>query len=432
MPNEKAVIPYDANGEVATSQDATGDDMFLGISSTPVTDTQAAILSSPVSPDDIEVRPDGQIYYPEMKYRTLLNKAFGPAGWGMRPMASPIVKDGLVMQTWALYIGGRFISVATGENQLVAENLQMTYGDVLEGAKSVALRRLCKDLGVAAELWDRAFVENFKKTHCVKVWTEKSKKPLWRKLSSEPFYGETACSDDSPNKDKYVKSGNVGTKARKIIEDSRMEGEHDQRTEGEKVQQAMSSPQSQSSGTNTPAPEYVEGILTYRNNGNAKEVNFNGKWFVANNQIPKPLAEKLASLFSNEHEARNHAKKHFAGNAGLSTLTYEEAAAVYEWKKNGKPHPRWYQDKIDDVGKNKSTAQDITERLQKCGLAGNKNPLVAKWAKDLKWPQPYVFDAKVVGLLSEVCALIENGTYKLSSREDVAELDKMVMEAWKS
>jgi len=34
---------------------------------------------------DIEMKPDGMIYLPEIKYRRILNRAFGPGGWGLAP-----------------------------------------------------------------------------------------------------------------------------------------------------------------------------------------------------------------------------------------------------------------------------------------------------------------------------------------------------------
>jgi hypothetical protein len=181
------------------------ENLYQGISRVEISDEAEKVLSEPINPDDIEVRPDGQIYYPEMKYRVLLNKAFGRGKWGIRPVGSPMIREGLVMQTWALYIGGKFVSQATGECMLVTANEQMTYGDILEGAKSVALRRLCKDLGIASELWDRSFVLKFLNAYCVKVWVNKKSKPQWRKIADPDFYGEYGIADDSPNKDKWQK-----------------------------------------------------------------------------------------------------------------------------------------------------------------------------------------------------------------------------------
>ena len=58
---------------------------FHGISSKPVTEEQFRVLMAPLAVKDIEVKPDGVIYLPEIKYRRRLNETFGPMGWGMIP-----------------------------------------------------------------------------------------------------------------------------------------------------------------------------------------------------------------------------------------------------------------------------------------------------------------------------------------------------------
>jgi len=37
-------------------------------------------LLAPLDPEDVEIKPDGMIYLPEIKYRRILNLAFGPGG----------------------------------------------------------------------------------------------------------------------------------------------------------------------------------------------------------------------------------------------------------------------------------------------------------------------------------------------------------------
>jgi hypothetical protein len=51
---------------------------------------------------------------------------------------------------------------AWGEQAYHANNKQMTYGDALEGAKSNAIVRCGKELGIARELWRRAYLEELK------------------------------------------------------------------------------------------------------------------------------------------------------------------------------------------------------------------------------------------------------------------------------
>jgi hypothetical protein len=61
----------------------------------------------------------------------------------------------------------------------------------LEGAKSNALMRCCKDLGIASELWDPNYIIEWSKKHAVKVWCEhqvnKNKKLLTRRRDRPAF-----------------------------------------------------------------------------------------------------------------------------------------------------------------------------------------------------------------------------------------------------
>lgn len=80
---------------------------FQGLSSTPFTPEQAAILQQEIPFDDIEIKPDGIIYLPEIKYRRILNRAFGPGGWGLAPRGETIVTGKLVTREYGLVAGGR-------------------------------------------------------------------------------------------------------------------------------------------------------------------------------------------------------------------------------------------------------------------------------------------------------------------------------------
>lgn len=80
---------------------------FHGLSTTPFTAEQAAILQQELSYDDIEIKPDGIIYLPEIKYRRILNKAFGPGGWGLAPRGETIVTGKVVTREYGLVCHGR-------------------------------------------------------------------------------------------------------------------------------------------------------------------------------------------------------------------------------------------------------------------------------------------------------------------------------------
>ncbi|KAF2165809.1 hypothetical protein M409DRAFT_67135 [Zasmidium cellare ATCC 36951] len=156
---------------------------FHGLSSSPFTPEQSDILQQRLDFDDIEIKPDGIVYLPEIKYRRILNRAFGPGGWGLAPRGETIVTGKVVTREYGLVCGGRLVSIARGEQ---------TYFDpdgiptATEGCKSNALMRCCKDLGIASELWDPRFIKKFmaemgKETMVEHAATKKRRKHWMRK-----------------------------------------------------------------------------------------------------------------------------------------------------------------------------------------------------------------------------------------------------------
>ncbi len=73
----------------------------------------------------------------------------------IRPFPLQGENDGgqLITREYALYCLGRFTAQAVGEHTFYSKN-NLSYGKACESAKSNALMRCCKDLGVASELWD--------------------------------------------------------------------------------------------------------------------------------------------------------------------------------------------------------------------------------------------------------------------------------------
>lgn len=80
---------------------------FHGLSSQPFSKEAADVLLSPIPFDDVEVKPDGIIYLPEIKYRRILNRAFGPGGWGLAPRGETIVTPKSITREYALVAHGR-------------------------------------------------------------------------------------------------------------------------------------------------------------------------------------------------------------------------------------------------------------------------------------------------------------------------------------
>ena len=56
----------------------TPDFKYSDLAANPFPDNVIKVLSNPIDPLDVEVKPDGILYVPEIKYRRLLMQAFGP------------------------------------------------------------------------------------------------------------------------------------------------------------------------------------------------------------------------------------------------------------------------------------------------------------------------------------------------------------------
>jgi len=160
-------------------------------------------LDEPIDDLNIEIRPDGLIYPPQVFWRDKLNQTFKRGQWALikhksskDPVRDKVYYDG------SLFIRNCFISRATGEAEYHSSNPMQSWASVEESAKSDCLGRCCKDLGIFKELWQPNFVRTWLKKHAVKVWIEdnnKKAKISWRRVDSDPYWNETGIAKDSPN-----------------------------------------------------------------------------------------------------------------------------------------------------------------------------------------------------------------------------------------
>jgi hypothetical protein len=84
--------------EIANDSGPFGEESFLsgqfeGIGAASFGPQVNEKLSVPIDANDVEVKPDGIMYYPEIKYRKRLNEAFGAGGWGLVPTGPHTVKN---------------------------------------------------------------------------------------------------------------------------------------------------------------------------------------------------------------------------------------------------------------------------------------------------------------------------------------------------
>ena len=98
---------------------------FSGLSSQPFAKEIADVLLAPLDIMDVEIKPgkrfqnvilkfvislwnlDGLCYLPEIKYRRILNTAFGPGGWGLAARSETNVGPKTVSREYALVCLGR-------------------------------------------------------------------------------------------------------------------------------------------------------------------------------------------------------------------------------------------------------------------------------------------------------------------------------------
>ncbi|BAE65163.1 mitochondrial genome maintenance MGM101-domain-containing protein [Aspergillus flavus] len=162
---------------------------FHGLSAAPFPKEAADILLAETDPEEVEIKPDGILYLPEIKYRRILNRAFGPGGWGLVPRSESIVTPKTVTREYALVCNGRLVSVARGEQDYFSPDGIPT---ATEGCRSNALVRCCKDLGIASELWDPRWIRKYKAQYTREVFVEhvvnKRKSKIWVRKDDEVSY----------------------------------------------------------------------------------------------------------------------------------------------------------------------------------------------------------------------------------------------------
>jgi hypothetical protein len=188
---EEEAAPVPAEIPVVAGPLVEVGDPYRGIAQQPFLPDVVDKLLEPIDPENVEIRPDGIIYYPEIFYRRRLNQAFGPGGWALMPRGEFKAIGDTLTRCYALFVAGRFISEVVGEMDLIRANDQMTWATVAEGVKSNALMRTCKDIGIASECWDPSFIDQWKKEHAVMVWRQSKTKPQWRRNDRDPWYDET-------------------------------------------------------------------------------------------------------------------------------------------------------------------------------------------------------------------------------------------------
>lgn len=155
------------------------------------TKEQEDALFAPVDETLVEIRPDGLVYLPWEVYQTRLRQVF-PLRFAFIPQGQPKIRqeDGMVVWGFWLVIDGCLMGYALGEGRYRENNAMMSWTDACESAKSNAKMRLCKDIGMFAEMWMpqwiRGWKEKYAETYQVVDTRTQELKTCWRKKGTAP------------------------------------------------------------------------------------------------------------------------------------------------------------------------------------------------------------------------------------------------------
>lgn len=109
------------------------------------------------------------IYIEHAFLRDRLNEVIGPGQWALIPrsrwaedfVTSKGQPASRVYVEAMLVVRGAFVSEAVGEMEYYPKNASQNYGDAVEGAKTAALRRCCKEFGIGLQAWKKDWCEGW-------------------------------------------------------------------------------------------------------------------------------------------------------------------------------------------------------------------------------------------------------------------------------
>jgi hypothetical protein len=287
------------------------------------TKDQTAILFEAVDETDVLIRPDGLIYLDWTWYSERLTRAF-PLKWGLVPQGMPKVNGDMLVWGFWLVIDGCLMGFAIGEQ--TRTNQKMSFTDCAEAAKSNALMRLCKGIGMSRILWHKPFVEEWKNKYA-ETYQDKNDRTLWKKKKGY---------------DKGLPSENYAAAT------------------------------SESSGNDKPAApveETYHGSVTMVVNpgpvDNPTILNWAGKEVKADAKLGEGItgSAKFQSIFKFDHpkHQENHLEMHF-GVKRPADLTWRQAIALYNHLHKNEDDPAYYQPKEPVVFNDSQLAEEFKRR----------------------------------------------------------------------
>jgi hypothetical protein len=162
-----AIARRDDERMITTERNLTAVPMLgsLGLVELKLTAKEEAVLSRPVDPAIVRIKPTGQPYISHPDYTRWFNEAFGRTGWALVPLAMPESRqDGKrvnVQVPYMLHVHQQPVAFAVGEAEYWTNSREQSAGDAVEATIASGLRRCAKRIGVGLELWDKRFLDEF-------------------------------------------------------------------------------------------------------------------------------------------------------------------------------------------------------------------------------------------------------------------------------
>ena len=157
-------------------------------------------LRQPVGSQKVEIRPDGIVYTSWSAVADRLDDALGVGEWALVPEGQPQIEAGYCCWQFHLYVHGQWACTSIGEHP---DNKfsKMSLANRAESAKSDALVKCSKALGIFRELWDPGWREEWMEKNAVRVWALQTERStigawLWRRKDRLPFFKERPSKDD--------------------------------------------------------------------------------------------------------------------------------------------------------------------------------------------------------------------------------------------
>lgn len=137
----------------------------LGLVEMTFTPQEEAVMNKAVDEALVRMKPGKKgppiPFLPHIEYTRWFNAAFGRGAWNAVPIDLPKLTNKTVSRDYVLFVHGKPVAFATGDQDYFETNERQTYGDALEATMSSALRRFAKHLGMGLELWDKDWIDAF-------------------------------------------------------------------------------------------------------------------------------------------------------------------------------------------------------------------------------------------------------------------------------